>query len=298
MRTRTSSLVLLALGCFASNSLLCRAALGAGLLDPWTFTGVRLASGAIVLALILAARSRTSLAANPAAAAVTSWPSPSPSPSPSSAGSWLSAGALFGYAIAFSLAYVRIGAGPGALLLFGSVQVTMIGRSIHQGHWPRPREWAGLGLAFGGLVALLLPGARAPDLTGAALMLLAGVGWGAYSLHGRATTDPLATNASNFLRCAPLALACAAFGATLHPLQARGLLLAVASGALASGVGYSIWYAALPHLTRSRAAILQLAVPPLTAVAATLLLGEAPSLRLVLCGVAVLSGVALASFQR
>ena len=216
------------------------AALGARLVDPWTFTGVRLASGALVISLLALRRS------------------------PHRAGSWSAAAVLFVYAITFSLAYVRIGAGPGALILFGTVQVTMIGRSLQQGQVPAAREWVGLLLAFVGLVALLLPGAHAPDAPGALLMILAGIGWGAYSLLGRAQADPLATTAGNFLRCLPVALACILFGLAQAPgARWKGLLLAVASGALSSGLGYSLWYAALPHLTRARAAILQLSVPPL-----------------------------------
>jgi len=271
---RTALFVALALCGFASNSLLCRAALGAKLVDPWTFTGVRLASGALVISLLALRRS------------------------PHRAGSFTSAAALFAYALTFSLAYVRIGAGPGALILFGVVQVTMIGRSVQQGHALSPREWLGLLLASLGLVALLLPGAHAPDALGALLMVCAGLAWGAYSLLGRAQQDPLATTAGNFLRCVPLAALCLLLGLLRgQPAQQRGLLFAATSGALSSGVGYSLWYAALPHLTRARAAILQLSVPPLALAAAALLLGEAPSVRLLACGTAILAGVALAVLQ-
>jgi drug/metabolite transporter (DMT)-like permease len=262
---RTALLAAAALLGFAANSLLCRAALREGAIDAWSFTLVRLASGAIVLGIL----ART-------------WRE----------GSWASALALGAYAGLFSLAYLWIPAGVGALVLFGAVQATMIGWSVRAARRPRAFEWCGLALAFGGLAYLTLPGASAPDARGLALMACAGIAWGVYSLRGRSSTQPLLATAGNFARGVVLVLPCAAF-AELE-LSTRGLLLACASGALASGLGYSLWYAALPGMSATRAALVQLSVPLLTALAAVLLLDEQPNERLFYSGVAILGGIALA----
>ncbi len=274
-RTGAARSALLAAGalvCFAANSLLCRAALGRGLADPGTFTAVRLASGAAALALLLGATRRV----RPAG------------------GSWGSALALFVYAAAFSLAYVRIGAGAGALVLFAAVQGTMVAFGLATGTRLARAQWLGMALATGGLAWLTLPGAGAPDARGSALMALAGLAWGIYSVRGRRATEPLATTADNFLRAAPLGVLFLL--AQLGPARATpgGLALAAASGALASGGGYAIWYAALPALGAARAGTLQLAVPVLAAVGAVLLLGEPVTLRLAGAGAVILVGVGLA----
>jgi len=269
---RTLLLTLLALIGFAANSLLCRRALGLGLIDPASFTSVRLLSGAAALALILAVRGG----------------------SPVAGGSWVSALALFAYAAAFSASYVRIGASVGALLLFGAVQATMLAWGLVRGERPRPRQWLGIGLALGGLAFLNLRGAHAPDSTGALLMIGAGVAWGVYSLRGRGSKDPMATTSSNFLRTLPMTAALSLVGIGPMHLTAGGIGLAVSSGALASGVGYSLWYAALPSLSATRAAAVQLSVPVLAASAAVLLLGESLSKELIIAGAAILGGVWLA----
>ncbi len=270
----------LALLGFAANSLLCRAALGGSepLMDAASFTGVRLASGALALGVLLRSRGGRYRG-----------------------GSARSALALFAYAACFSLAYVRIPSGLGALLLFGFVQATMVGAGLVRGERPRPLEWGGLLLALGGLVGLTTPGASAPPLPGAVLMAGAGVAWGVYSLRGRGSQDPLAATAGNFLISLPLALGMLGVSVAVVGgvrVTAQGFGLAVTSGALASGVGYSLWYAALPHLTATRAAIVQLSVPVLAAVGGTLLLGERVSARLVGAGAAVLCGVLLALVAR
>jgi drug/metabolite transporter (DMT)-like permease len=214
------------------------------------------------------------------------------------AGSWGSALALFGYAAAFSYAYLRIGAGTGALLLFGSVQATMLLAGLLGGERLSPRAALGLALALLGLVLLVLPGLTAPDPVGAALMAGAGVAWGVYSLRGRGASQPLLETAGNFARSVPLA------GLLLLPAlpsahaTPAGLGLAALSGALASGVGYSFWYAALPSLGALRAAVVQLSVPVLTAAGAALLLGEPLTARLVVCSAVILGGVALALLPR
>jgi drug/metabolite transporter (DMT)-like permease len=211
-------------------------------------------------------------------------------------GSWASAATLFVYAIPFSLAYLKLPAGSGALLLFGMVQATMIGWGLFRGEHPKPGEWLGLLLSLGGLVALVLPSVSAPPPASAALMAIAGASWAAYSLQGRGIVDPLAANAGNFLRVAPAVVAVAAavaFAGGAH-LSTRGLLLATASGALCSGVGYAIWYFALRGLTRTRAAIVQLAVPVIAAVGGAAVLGETFTLRLLASGAVIFAGVALA----
>ena len=260
---------------FAANSLLCRAALGGGSIDAASFTALRLASGAAVLAL-LARRAPDRRA-----------------------GSWASAAALAGYAAAFSFAYLRLTAATGALILFAAVQATMLGWGIWRGERPRALEWLGFAIAAGGLVALTLPGLAAPDPLGGALMAAAGLSWGIYSLRGRGARDPLAVTADNFARTLPLAAVLALGALTLAGhATIRGAALAVASGALASGVGYSLWYAALPQLAATRAAIVQLSVPAVTAGAAVALLGEAMTPRFAVAATAILGGVALAVLAR
>lgn len=281
--SRTLLLCGLALLGFAGNSLLSRLALRPHLIDPSTFAAVRLGTGAA--ALLLLSRLRGKPAYDP------------------QHGSWTSAWLLLGYALPFTWAYQRIGAGIGALLLFGAVQVTMIGWGIARGERPGAREWLGLALASLGLSVLTLPGAARPDLIGLALMLVAGVAWGAYSLRGRGSRDPLAATTGNFVRGTPLAvlawIVARPFGG-LHTWHAepRGLMLAAASGALASGVGYTLWYAALPGLSAMRAALVQLSVPVLAAAAAVVLLDEPLTLRLVWASILVLGGVLLAVRRR
>lgn len=273
---RLAALVALALVAFAGNSLLARLALREGGMDAASFTGLRLASGAAVL-WALAAWQRRSEAGQ---------------------GSWGSAFALFVYAAAFSLAYVDLQAGAGALLLFGAVQVTMVGRGLWAGERLSAGQWLGLALALGGLAGLLLPGLSAPPLLPALLMLAAGVAWGVYSLRGRGAGDPVRVSAGNFLRTLPFA---AAFGLLMLAqarLDAAGVAYALASGALASGLGYALWYTALPSLRASTAASLQLAVPLLVALAGVAFLGEAPTLRLALSALAILGGVALVVRRR
>lgn len=279
--SRTALLTALALIGFAANSLLCRLALAAGEIDAGGFTAVRLASGALALVVLRRWRDGPACGRPPAAAG---------------ASGWLGAALLVGYAAPFSFAYVRIGAGVGALVLFGAVQLTMLGVGVARGVRPGAPTWAGLALALGGLAWLALPGAAAPDPLGLGLMVVAGIAWGAYSLRGRGVVDPLAATAANFARGVPLALAVALAAAALVAphASARGLALAVASGALASGVGYTLWYAALPALGATPAAVLQLLVPVLAAGAAIPLLGEAPTARLGLASAAILGGVALA----
>jgi len=274
-RSSIAGLTALALLAFAGNSLLCRAALRDTAIDPASFTLLRIVAGALVLALLVGLRAPAQLRA----------------------GSWTSAAALFAYAIAFSYAYIGLSAGTGALILFGAVQASMLGWALLRGERFGAVQSLGLVLAIAGLIGLLLPGLSAPPFGAALLMLLAGIAWGVYSLRGRGAGDPTAVTAGNFLRAVPMAGAAIAIALLLAPdamqIDAPGSLYAIASGALTSGLGYAIWYRALPQLRASTAATVQLSVPVITAVAGVLLLSEPVSLRLVLASIAVLGGVAL-----
>jgi drug/metabolite transporter (DMT)-like permease len=273
LSVRAIVLTLLALVAFASNSLLTRLALGSRQLDAATFTALRLASGAVMLAALVLAQSR-------------SW---------RALGGAKLAGplALFVYAAPFSFAYLRIGAAVGALVLFGVVQLTMIGYGIARGEHPTPVMWLGLALAAGGLLVLTVPAVARPDPLGVLLMAVAGVAWAVYTLVGRGTADPLAANARSFLWSTPLAMLLVAIGRAPVHATPRGITLALVSGAITSGLGYAIWYRALPALTVTQAAVAQLSVPVIAAVGAVLTLGETLSMRLIVAGLAVLSGVGI-----
>lgn len=273
---RILALTGLTMAAFAGNSLLCRAALGHAHIDAASFTTIRLLSGALVLWLIVQIRRGTR----------------------SGKGSWRSALALFIYAAGFSYAYISLSAATGALLLFGAVQATMIGYGIWSGERLRRWQLAGLILAFAGLVGLLLPGVTAPPLTGSLLMLGAGVAWGAYSLRGRGAGDPIRITAGNFLRTLPIAVLLSAVMFNGIDLHTDGLMYAIASGALASGLGYAIWYTVLPALKATSAATVQLSVPVIAALGGVILLGEHLSLRLVLASVAILGGIALVILEK
>ncbi|MEN9537775.1 MAG: hypothetical protein RLZZ126_10 [Pseudomonadota bacterium] len=274
-------LTVLAMLAFAANSLLCRLALKTTGIDPVSFTMVRLVSGAVVLALLVRAAARQPGAQDASAG---------------SAGTWRSAGALFVYAIAFSVAYVQLPASTGALLLFGAVQATMIGWGLWQGERLRTMQWAGFLLAVAGLVGLLLPGLAAPPLAATGAMLLAGMAWGVYSLRGKGAGRPLEVTAGNFLRTVPMAALASTLAWILGwpaQLDVAGLVYALLSGAVASGLGYAVWYSALPLLRATSAATVQLSVPAIAAVGGVLLLGESLSVRLVLASVAILGGIAV-----
>jgi len=272
-------LTLITMAAFAANSLLCREALRHTAIDAASFTAVRVVSGALVLTLLVRLRGRKR----------------------QMGGSWGSALALLGYAAAFSFAYRSLTAGTGALLLFGAVQVTMISRGLLAGERLGAMQSAGLVLAVIGLVALLLPGLSAPEPVGAILMVSAGIAWGLYSLRGRSERDALGGTAGNFVRAVPLAaliaVAVLLTGGTLS-LDWLGLLYAALSGAVASGLGYALWYTVLPSLPTTFAATVQLSVPVITAAAAAIFLGEAVTLRLMASSIAVLGGIALVIVRR
>ena len=273
---RVIALTVLAMIAFAGNSLLCRLALKDTTIDAASFTTIRLLSGAVMLWLVVRMRDRTRVGA----------------------GNWPSALALFAYAAGFSFAYLSLSAATGALLLFGAVQATMISHGIWKGERLRWQQLVGLVLAFGGLVGLLLPGLSAPPLHGSAMMLCAGVAWGVYSLRGRRAGDPTRVTAGNFLRAVPIAAALSVLMLSGASLDSAGVRYAVASGALASGMGYAIWYTVLPALKATKAATVQLSVPVIAALGGVLFLGETITLRLALASIAILGGIALVILEK
>jgi drug/metabolite transporter (DMT)-like permease len=273
---RVAALTSLAMTAFAGNSLLCRVALKHTAIDAASFTTIRLASGAAVLWLI----ARMGRAKR------------------DGKGSWPSALALFAYAAGFSFAYVSLPAATGALLLFGAVQATMIGHGIRAGERLVAMQLVGLVLALAGLVGLLLPGLSAPPLVGSLLMLGAGVAWGVYSLRGKSAGDPTRVTAGNFARAVPIAVALSVLAREGLNLDGAGVAYAVASGAIASGIGYAIWYTALPALKSTHAATVQLSVPVIAALGGVVFLGEPLTARYVACSAAVLGGIALVIFEK
>jgi len=272
--TSTASLTVLALVAFAANSVLCRLGLGESAIDPASYTAVRLITGAAALWLIATFRRAA--------------------PSAKSSGSWISAAMLFSYAVTFSFAYISLSAGTGALILFASVQITMIAVGLYTGERPAILEWLGLFVAIAGLIYLVSPGITAPSIVGSLLMATAGIAWGIYSLRGRGAGDPVGVTTDNFLRTVPLAVGLTLVWLSKLTITPVGFLWAALSGSITSGVGYVLWYAALPRLTATRAATVQLAVPVLAALAGVVVLAEAISLRLVISAVVILGGVGMA----
>jgi drug/metabolite transporter (DMT)-like permease len=268
------SATLIAMLAFAGNSILCRLALMSGSIDPAMFTAIRLLSGALALALILAATRRQ--------------------PVGMARGSWHAGTMLFLYAVCFSYAYVSLGAATGALILFGFVQASMIFLALYRGDRPLGIEMIGWLFAAGGLLSLLLPGARSPSPAAALMMAVAGIAWGIYSILGKKEADALAATSANFLRSLVFVIPLVMFAIARNTLSVEGILLATASGALTSGVGYVIWYRALKHLTSLQAALVQLSVPAITAIGGAVLLAEALTLPVVMAGAAIVGGVLIA----
>jgi drug/metabolite transporter (DMT)-like permease len=273
---RVFILTLLAMVAFSSNSLLCRAALKDTSIDPASFTFVRIFSGAIALWLIMNLRRSTS----------------------SREGNWMSAFALFGYAAAFSFAYVNLSAGTGALLLFGAVQTTMILWGLRKGERLDAVQIVGLAAALIGLVLLVLPGISAPPFISSVLMLGAGVAWGIYSLRGKNAADAIAATTGNFLRAVPFAVLVSLTMLSKVHLDSLGIVYAVISGAITSGIGYVIWYTALPNLKAVSAATVQLSVPVLAATGGILVLNEPITSRYFIASVAVLGGILLVIIEK
>ena len=270
----TAALTVLSLIAFAGNSVFCRLALAGPIIDPASYTAVRLITGAVTLWIIAAFRRKESFG--------------------KSGGSWISASMLFLYAVTFSFAYISLSAGTGALILFAAVQITMIAVGLYAGERPEILEWLGLFVAISGLIYLVSPGITAPSILGSLLMAIAGIAWGVYSLRGRGASDPVGATTDNFLRTVPLAVGVVLLWLPTLTMTPMGFLWAALSGSITSGVGYVLWYAALPRLTATRAATVQLAVPVLAALAGLVVLSEAISLRLIVSAVVILGGVALA----
>lgn len=270
---KTTVYTTLALIAFAANSVICRLALKDGAIDPGMFTSIRLVSGAaILIVLVFLSKERRR---------------------EKSKGSWTSAGMLFLYATAFSYAYVSLETGIGALIIFGSVQITMIASSLIAGYRMNNMEWIGILLALAGFLYLLLPGASAPSLSGFVLMALSGIGWGVYSLRGKNSKHPLVDTAYNFLRSLPFLILLLYFLAQESNYSAKGILLALLSGIITSGIGYTIWYAALKGLNSIQASIVQLLVPVIAAIGGVVFIGELISLRLMASSLMILGGILL-----
>lgn len=273
---RTIILTTLAMVAFAGNSLLCRLALKQTAIDAASFTGIRMVAATLVLWLIVLGRNRNV----------------------APEGNWLSAWALFAYAALFSFAYIDLPAAAGALILFGAVQTTMIGYGFLSGERLRGKQVVGLMMALCGLGGLMLPGLSAPPLFSSVLMVGAGIAWGIYSLRGRGAGDPTKVTAGNFLRTVPMTAALSLVMSRGTVLDLPGVIYAILSGGLTSGIGYAIWYAALPNLRASQAATVQLSVPVIAALGGVLLIGELLTLRLVLASATILFGIALVVLEK
>jgi drug/metabolite transporter (DMT)-like permease len=276
IRPRVAALTLFAMLAFAGNSLLCRVALRDTAIDAASFTTIRLASGALVLAAIMLARKAR----------------------PTAAGSWPMAAMLFAYAAFFSFAYRQLTAATGALLLFGAVQTSMLGYGLAKGERLRPLQVAGLLVAVGGLVYMLLPGLAAPPIISAACMLLAGASWAVYSVLGRGVKDPVGATAGNFVRSVPFTVVLSLASIGSFQIDRAGVGYAVLSGAITSGLGYVLWYAALPALKATSATTVQLSVPAIAALGGVALLSETMSPRLLVASAAILGGIALTISRR
>ncbi|WP_188688428.1 DMT family transporter [Silvimonas amylolytica] len=273
---RVFAFTLFAMVAFAGNSILCRLALKNTPIDPASFTMIRIVSGAAVLALLVSLRKQQ----------------------PRFKGNVASSWALFIYAAGFSYAYVNLPAAAGALILFGAVQISMIGYGLWRGERLAPIQWLGVLLAAAGVIGLMLPGLSAPPLLSSILMIAAGVAWGVYSLRGRGAGDPTAVTAGNFLLAIPAAVGCWIIVLQHTHMDAVGVMYALASGVITSGLGYALWYRVLPALAATSAAIVQLSVPAIAAIGAVLFLNEPLGLRLILASVAILGGIVLVILNR
>jgi drug/metabolite transporter (DMT)-like permease len=268
---KTVLLTSLALIAFAANSVLCRLALGNGAIDASSFTGIRLLSGAIVLLIILSVKGNNK--------------------GVPSKGSWTSSCMLFAYAISFSYAYLSLDTGTGALILFGSVQITMISLSLISGTRLHFSEWSGVVIAFTGFVYLILPNITTPSINGFILMTISGIAWGIYTLIGRKSKNPLMDTTYNFLRTIPFVVLLAVFTMQNINYTSEGIILAFLSGSITSGVGYTIWYIALRRLSSTQAAVMQLSVPVIAAVGGVIFVSETITPRLVISVIIVLGGI-------
>lgn len=268
---KTILLTLLALLAFAGNSVLCRLALNDDVIDAASFTSIRLFSGIIFLLFLVVIRTKKRINVKN--------------------GSWISAFFLFLYAVAFSYAYITLDTGTGALILFGSVQATMIGYGLLKGKRLLLIEWVGLFVALVGLFVLLMPGASAPSLTSFALMSISGIAWGLYTLAGSGSKTPLIDTANNFLRTLPFIALVTILTFENIQISNQGIMLAIVSGAVTSGLGYAIWYSALTRLTVTQAATIQLTVPIIAAFGGVLFSNEVITIKLITSSILVLGGI-------
>ncbi len=275
------SLTAIALVAFAANSVLCRMALGDDLVDPVTFTAIRLSGGAIALSLIF-------------------WMTRKKESSQLLEGAWRSAIALYGYALAFSLAYVSLSSGTGALILFGAVQITMLLAAFRSGEQMGAIQWTGFCVAIAGIIYLVSPGIAAPDLKGALLMMISGMAWGMYSIAGKSVKSPIAMTTGNFIRAAIMMVPTSIIALVLamSSVSTYGVALALTSGVVTSGMGYVIWYKVVPMLTTTQAAVVQLLVPLLAALGGVIFIGEQFTVRLALASLLILGGVVLSIFAK
>lgn len=260
-----------ALVAFAANSVLCRLALGEHAIDAASFTVIRLISGAVTLVLILKFKAGEN---NPTAKV-----------------NWVATLMLFLYAITFSFAYITLNTATGALIIFGAVQMTMILITLKSGHRLHIAEWFGVLIAFAGFVYLVLPNVNSPSITGFILMTVAGIAWGVYTLRGMGSANPLADTANNFARTIPLVAVLALIAIPYVDISIKGVVLAFLSGAVASGIGYTVWYTALGGLTAVQAAVVQLLVPVIAAAGGVVFVSEAISLRLIVSAIMILGGI-------
>jgi drug/metabolite transporter (DMT)-like permease len=268
----------LALIAFAANSVLCRLALGEGVIDASSFTIIRLLSGAIVLLIIIGISKNKS--------------------DSSTKGSWSASIMLFLYAITFSFGYITLDTATGALILFGSVQITMILLSVLSGNRLHISEWFGMATAFSGFVYLILPGATAPSATGFFLMTVSGIAWGIYTLKGRISMNPLMDTGYNFLRTIPFVIILVMITIKSAHFSLEGILLGVLSGGIASGIGYTLWYIALSGLSVTQAAVLQLLVPVIAAVGGIIFVSESLTIHLIISSIMVLGGILMVVLGR
>ncbi|NQZ80364.1 MAG: DMT family transporter [Colwellia sp.] len=273
---KTSVFTFISLLAFAGNSILCRLVLGDHLLDAAGFTIIRLLSGILVLLLIIRLFNKDNKQGTSEI---------------NSKGSWVASFWLFLYAVTFSFGYISLDTGTGALVLFGAVQITMIIANVFSGHKLHYSEWLGISIAFAGFIYLVLPNLQLPSFTGFILMTIAGISWAFYTIKGRSSQNPVGDTAYNFFRTLPFILILIIFTYQELSLSWQGVFLAVISGAVTSGIGYAIWYAALKGLSVTQAAVLQLLVPVIAAVGGIIFVNEALSLRLAISSFMVLGGI-------
>ena len=270
-----------ALVAFAANSVICRLALGEAVIDPASFTAVRLISGGLVLGLVVALQSRSRPLGGPKIKLTLGW----------------APAMLFIYAVSFSYAYTELNTATGALILFGTVQLYLIGYRVIFGHSLAWQEWLGIVIAIMGFLVLMLPSFSRPSTLGFLLMSLAGVAWAMYTLEGKKSERPTADTAGNFLVSIPFALILFAIGGQFDSMTWHGFWLAVSSGAVASGIGYAVWYLALKNLSVTQAAVAQLSVPVIAAIGGVLFVAELITMSLAISTLLVLGGIALVTFS-